>query len=620
MGVFSKTYLRFWQNDTEDINKLRRIKLNKSVHEITSVAAGRRRTLVVYEDGSCESLESSLESRIDERPHQELVKTPFKIENVQLTNGVFSFLKIYGQDKYLCYSKVDDVTLKSGDSQKSLKLIRSGQNVKLMGCVVIADKPNVRQPSLITIWSDKRLFKQALTLNDTCPNIGTLHSIVDSINANKELSVTPVSEDCIAIYASTQEDDGSFVILYNMKFKIVQSKVPFKVYLSNFKLWCIRRNILLAMGEQLSVIPYRITIDKLSTMVGSQRNSNVYELVEKEMINEDLHFEENLEFDDNQASVEDKEIKMNFLNEQKRSKAPLSKSKPAVGADEVNDLINEIYHEDLTVDTRFSHEISGAVQVKLLSNLDESFPFLSENLELFCHQLESYGNSEIEITSRVIPFLIKTNRIEDIGLLLEMYNHVSENVLTKTIKYLLSCPYQEEESLEAESKDNFETKSPNVNISSSTTRGKHRDVLVTVLGCSFDSHTMLKSLRKEITLSEMIQLMDQLYKMLSASSLYDPLDDLRGNLVESYEFDMDAKLFEWFKLLLDSHYQQILLSHYSKLHKKLELWLQLVDDQIKILTDMNNFRSTLAKISNSNTIQLPKKCNQWYSIERLQLY
>lgn len=203
-------------------------------------------------------------------------------------------------------------------------------------------------------------------------------------------------------------------------------------------------------------------------------------------------------------------------------------------------------------------------------------------------------------------------------------------MLTKVLKYLLSCDSSSEvkfassesvdnDEMELETIQSTKEKVRNVNLFLSTNQDERRDVLVSVLSCSFDASTISKFLRREITLGEMIKLADEIYKMLTTSFLDEPFD-VRGNLVEGDDFDMDAKLFEWFQLLLDSHYQQILLSHDGELHRKLELWMKLVDDHIRILTEMSSMRPLLIKLSNNKPIQLSKKCNQWYSIESLQLY
>lgn len=627
MGVFSKIYLRMWDGDVEDICKVKRIKMHKAVHEILSVSSNKKTiALVVYEDGTTESLDTALESRKEEKNSHDK-KLGYSIENAELTNGIFSFVKKSGHEKFFCYTSVDKTSLKSDGNVKSIKLDRSGQKVRLMGLTVLPGKTSDCDPHLITLWSDKRLFKQLLNFSNESPSIGALHAIVDSINADSKLAVAPISADCIAIYASKDGDDGSFVLLYNLKYKIIQSKVPFKVYLSNFKMWTVRKNIFLAMGEQLSVIPYRITTDHLSSMVGSQCDSALNVAVEKEMVNEDVHFEENLEMDENQEAIVGMEF--HFQNDDWRRPKNKSKGKTVVSANEVSDQLEQLCRKELVVDlTRLDHQAPGLVQGKLLTNVDEAFPVLSENFELLCMEYEKFGCSEIEITNKLIPILIKLNQVSDLGLLFKRYNHVSEQMLVKVIKFLLSFSSGDtskakvtttvsEATLSKQQLSN-EKKVKNANVFLNKVRDNSRDVLPVVICCSFDSKTMVKFLRN-ISLDEAIQLMDHLYETLVTSSI-DETTETRGNLVDGTDFDLDTQLFEWMKLLLDSHYQRILLSRDSNLHKKLALWLKLVDDHIKILADMSEMRHVLAKLSTKKAIFTSKKCNQWYTIEKLELY
>jgi len=307
----------------------------------------------------------------------------------------------------------------------------------------------------------------------------------------------------------------------------------------------------------------------------------------------------------------------------------LTSPKPIVSAEEATDQLHELYRKELVIDIlRQKNQAPDTVQVKLLSNVDEPCPLLSEDFELFCTELEKIGCSETEVTDKIMPVLVKANRIEDMGVLLKRYNHVSERMLVKVIKYLLSCSCagsaSEENNLEVvrEAEDKkiclSRKKFPSNNIFLGKSQSC-RDVLLIALNCSFDSQSIVKFLRKEITLDELVLLMDELYKILSTNFLDDPLE-MRGNLVEGNEFDYDAKLFTWMMILLDSHYQQILLSHDSKLHDKLNLWLSLVDKHIAILSEMNDIRQFLVKLSTKKQIYWTKKCHKWYSVEKLSLY
>lgn len=128
--------------------------------------------MVVYEDGTTESLDSALESRAEGK--KESSKDEIKaIENPQLTNEIFSFVRKSGNERHFCYTTIDPESLKShSNAVKTFKLDRYGQDVKLMGNTVIRGKSVNSDPSLITIWSDKRLFKATLSPSDNFPTIG----------------------------------------------------------------------------------------------------------------------------------------------------------------------------------------------------------------------------------------------------------------------------------------------------------------------------------------------------------------------------------------------------------------------------------------------------------------
>ena len=619
VGVTSKHFIRFWDLETKEINSIKRIKVTKDIHDLVGIRTGQKKhTMVIYEDGTCESLESALELRPKDKTN---TKNVFRMSSAQMTNNVLSYVKEIDQEKILCYTTIDETTLKPR-VVKQFKISRYGQDVRLMSFTVIQNKQANADPFFLSLWSDGRLFKQQLSSDDENSTIGNLLTVLDFIDSSKRLSLVPLSDEMIAIYAGRTDEDGSMVVLYNIKFKVVQSKVPFKIYIDHVKLWAQRKHIYLAMGEQVSVIPYRILAGQLSCMIGSQKD-DTFATVEREMLNEDCYCESQLEFDDDQTEVKGLQLKMDDF--QKRQ-LPLSKAKSSVCAEEVKILLNEICQEDLGIElTRTDILMPGEIIVKLTSNIDESSPFLPEHFELLSGELEKYGCSEVEVTNRVVPILIKANLTEAIGLLLKKYNHISEKVLVDVIIYLLSCDVEDvkkNSDAQEEPKKLFfykEKKVQNSNLLLSTRQILNRDVLSIAMCCSFDAKEIVRFLRSNIPLTSAVQLMDHLFNVLSLNSLDDSYD-MRGNLTEGSDFDMDSKLFEWLQLLLDSHYQQILLSHDRELLAKLEQWIQLVNDHIRILSEMSSLRHTLAKLASNKKINLAKKCNTWYTIEKINLY
>lgn len=468
--------------------------------------------------------------------------------------------------------------------------------------------------------------------------VGNLHSMIDVINPKYPIAICSINKDCIAIYAGKHSEDGSFVLLYNIKFKIVQSKVPFKVYLSNFKMWSVENNIFLALADQLSVIPFRISADQLSCMVGSQCNTGVWTLVEKEMLNEDLHFEEALKFDDNQSnenedSIFDFKIKDdNAANSHKKKRNKQKAPKASVNSQDFNQLLNSLYKTDMVVEViRLDSHMPDSTQLKLVSNVDANALIMSENFELLSLELEKYGASEIEITNKMIPLLLKTNRTEDIGLLLKKYNHISERMLVKTLKFLINCKSDsmmvddtnDDNATQSEVSDKIvlsKSKSfPNANVFLTPEVSNKKDVLSILLSCSHDSKNIVKYLRQEISLNEMLLILDYLYNILIKSSL-DDVEETHVNLIEGVNFELETQQFEWFKLLLDSHYQQILLSKDEQLLNKLNNWMDLVVEYMRIVGEMGEMRQLLLNISKGTIFQSNKQCNKWYKIEKLSLY
>lgn len=583
--------------------------------------------MVIYEDGSCELLKSALESR-KEHQKKDHKKIDFTIEDPRITSsGIFSYIRKVKHEKTFCFTYVDSDNMRPVGEVQSFAIIRQGlENLRLIGSTIITSN---NESSFISIWSDKRVFSYPLDINQSQSSVGVNHSTIDLISGKHNLALTTISDKCIAIYACNEEEENSSFLIYNLKYKVIQSRIEFKVFIPLVKLWTAYNHVFVSLGQYLKAVSYKLAEDKLSSMIGAQSDI-ADKIVDSEMINEDFIYEEALEFDENQDPVEGMEFVPNnrFWKQPKRK--GLSGAKKISSSDEVKSQLEELYRGDMVVDVVKSEEQpSDTVYAKLLSNVDEESISMSEGVEFYCMDLERHGYSEIEITNKVIPVLIKANRSEDIGLIIKRYNNISERMLVLIIKYILKCPDDAEEEMEVEhsndpaalKKDDLslDKKFANKNAFLSTKQSEKRDVLSIALCCAFDSTTTLPFIRQYISFPEMVQLMDHLYKILTMSVLNDPYE-MRGNLVEGDDFDIDSKLFEWFRLLLDSHCQQILLSRDEALGEKLDQWLQLIDTHIGILTEMKGLRPLLSKLSRNKSLQLSKKCNQWYTIEKLKLY
>lgn len=117
---------------------------------------GKPNTLVVYENGTCESLELALEERAsNEKQQYESVKQNYTIDKVHIVEGNFKTLtyvkKFKSSVSKFCFATLDNITLKPLYVEKSIKLERLKQNVSLLGFTVVEARKGERYPSLLSI-------------------------------------------------------------------------------------------------------------------------------------------------------------------------------------------------------------------------------------------------------------------------------------------------------------------------------------------------------------------------------------------------------------------------------------------------------------------------------------
>ncbi len=637
MGVFSKIYLRLWNRDEKDIGKVKKIKVNRRIREI--IHSPDKTAVVVYEDGYCEALESALGSRKQQKGKCLENSRDFFIDNPLITStGILTFIKRVKEEKYFCYTAVD-ITISSYKPTgvlRSFLIVRpSVQNVKFIGSTVVTSNGD---SFFISIWSDKRIFSRSLktdvseSKDDSRSDF--FHSTLE-VCGEKDVTLHSISESCIAMYiASNQDECASYFVIYNLRYKIIQSKIPFKVFIPYTRFWIIDKYIFLALGQYLKAIPFLLGEDKISSLVAAQADCSKCS-VDNEMMNEDMLYEEALQFDVNQDIVMGMEFIPNNKFWKKRTKN-LSGAKGIVGYEEVRDQLENIYREDMMVETvKFNEQPNDTIFSKMFTNVDEAPFMLAENAEYYCRNMEQQGCGELEISDKIIPILIKANRTEDIGLILKRYNHISEKMLVRVIKYILQCPRDDDvfgrDISTADSVRNMElllTKDADLlrgsriikkNMFLCTKQDQNRDVLSIALCSAFHESSILPFIKNEVSLKEIIKLLDHLHTILTTSTLEYEYET-RGNLIEGDDFDFDTKMFEWFSLLLDSHYHQILWNRTKDMEQRLAKWLLLIDYHIDMCDEMKNLRPIISKLANNETPQASKSCGHWYTVEKTKLF
>lgn len=436
-----------------------------------------------------------------------------------------------------------------------------------------------------------------------------------------------ISKDYVAIYANNLNQDGATLLLYNVQFKVVQAKQLFKVYFNNSRFWLSENHILLAFGQTLAVVPFKISKEQLSDMVGTQRSIELRSYVDNESINEDCDFNEGFAFVGNLESVVDEE------SEEEDSK-PEKVYKIFESVETFEESLRKAYKSNLQVDVLRDESLpDDTIQMRLMANVDNSLGPLvfSEKFEIFVSELEKHGFCEMEITDKVLPLMIEANASLDIGKCLKRYSTVSERALVSVLQHALACNDQPpsgtkitdleplldryEESAIPASNPSEEIKNLDILECHDVEDCSRNDLLNIVLSCSFNRRTILPLVRKEIDLNAVLRLLDHLLHLLT-----DPVSSLMDSPTNSDNFNSDDKVVEWATLLIDSHYQQIILSRDGKVRERMVNWMNVVKQHSDSLQELKSLAPAVLRLVEKKTGEGEKHVNKWYSVETVQLY
>ncbi|XP_055531143.1 nucleolar protein 11 [Wyeomyia smithii] len=640
VGVFNNRYIRCWAQNQIDINKVKRVKFFRHILQLLMVENGQ--VLVLYDDGSCESLQSAIDTRNEDRKNPDSVVKQSNIDPARETILEVCTVILASGDVILAYfvketasgiievhfTQLTKENLKPAKGFRKIKLVRLEKNVQLVGqCIVDADGG----PSLITIWSDRRIFSEALRLEDDftdsqSQNIGNFISILNMINTTQPLSLIGISKDYIALYASNLNQEGATLLLYNVQFKVVQAKQFFKVYFSNSRFWLSENHILLAFGQTLSVVPFRISKEQLSDMVGTQKNLDMQNYVDNESINEDCDYEDYSFAGTLETIIEDiKEKKDKSADQHFKIFESVDKFEQSLQTACKSGLQLDIVRDDsLPVDT---------AQIRLMSNTDSSIgPLIfSEHFEAFANEMEMHGFCELEISDKILPIMIEANASLDIGKCLKRYSNVSERALVAALNYALACKdhlvsktsiadidtllSKYPEIVMPQSKNSEQLPNMNVIRCNDIPDQSCQDLLNIVLSCSFNRNTILPLLRQQIDFNSMLLLLDYLTYLLT-----DPIAHLTETPTAGTDFDSDEKVVQWCTLLIDAHYQQIVMSRDVTVKAKIDHLVDVVKRHSESLIALKSVAATVRQLIETRGTKSEKRYNRWYNVETVQLY
>lgn len=589
--------------------------LPKSLNDIISF--DNKHTILVYDDGTCESLENRTENRQSKGPAivdtkmQQIVNIAcfYTLDNrVMLT--YFLRHKKTGAMEFVHFLLNDD-DLTPSESAEAVCKVPIERNATLSAFTVVRGETF---PSVLTICkdpafsiyfrfvslhsnmvsfvagSDKRIFMLPLRYSESTPMKAEFEFVemFSCLRVDKPLTVISVSTNCIAIYGGNTKQHGASLILYNTRHHIVQMAQNFKVHLDTCRLWVIDNYILMAVGQRLSCARFLISQEKLSDIIGSKRSTESNKLVVKDRINEESELEDNSSFNkDVLGSIE------NFVQKTPTPKSLKKKVHPRSEYRQPTEIFENfeanlatLYNFDM--DVAIVQDNAPTDSIKVRSSVHpKDRPFSYIEIQSLVAELENCGVSETEISEHVIPLLINAKLSSELAVCLRKYTNVSERMLAQSLKYFIGMG-------ECDDKLTY---------------------IKQIFTCSFGDELIREALRTNLNLDNAIYLLDLIHQQLGDE--YALLDE---SPQYGHNFDGDVALVKWFMVILDAHYQQFLLARDSSIIEKIVEWKALIESFVEAIRDMKSISGQLRSFVRGKWKGDDNKNSKWYTVEGVQLY
>ncbi|KZC05704.1 PREDICTED: nucleolar protein 11 [Dufourea novaeangliae] len=204
-----------------------------------------------------------------------------------------------------------------------------------------------------------------------------------------------------------------------------------------------------------------------------------------------------------------------------------------------------------------------------------------------------------------IPQLIESKDIGTIVWCLNTYKDLPEKLLIDLLIFSLRSP----------DSTFLPTQNGKINDLPRTNNYYSRNAFLDkIFSLTYSDVSLATYLKSGLNFDEILRLLQYLIQKLDDREQDSPYDDLAQEPAEK-------QLYEWSSLLLESHYQQYVLSRDPEVSMLLNKLNYVLDDHLRLLKDMENLRPLLNRTINGKSLKLlQKNRNKFYAIEDIKLY
>ncbi|XP_012259127.2 nucleolar protein 11 [Athalia rosae] len=214
------------------------------------------------------------------------------------------------------------------------------------------------------------------------------------------------------------------------------------------------------------------------------------------------------------------------------------------------------------------------------------------------------GLPESAIVEILIPPLVKSKDIKNIIWFLNNFGDIPEQLLVQLLSFCLTT-----------SDDTFDSIQNGFTDSPQIVQPTGRVILLnSILSVSYSDVCLLTHLKASLGFNEILILLNYLRHTLDASQ--EPATHHPGTSEPTEE-----QLLDWASLLLDSHYQQYLLSQDPKICTLLEQLTAVLDLHFQFINDLETLRPMIERLRDGKSlVPTLHSSMKYYSIEEVKLY
>lgn len=511
VAVFNNSIIRVWDSAEVDLNKVKKLKFDQSIHSIVSRSGQQSEPVVVFKNGAAVSLSMALSDR------KKIWQGPLSPE---LSIKDCFFLKLEGSDCIAVIAPNDKnqtvlhIVEVDNINSSPMRLLMERPGKKLLGQTTMQTDGSV---SLLTLWSDGQLFTLLLSKTPSQrDSVGFLLYSVKAVSTKNVVAMTQISNNHLAIYGADPSEEGAMLAILNTQFMLVQAHQHYKLFSGSSNLWTIETNLLLVVGHSLAVVPFLLDTERLCALIGSHKPIQSLHVKGHEV-------EQILEMDT--VSWDDEES------------------------------VKELQHKSRT------H--SEVFDINKYKNSPEDVA-----------KLVAQGYSQAMVCEKLIPHLLEECNIPMLLWLLRNLPDFPESALVRVLAFCLDNPMNSSNNSKVDFENGIDVDteidgedsrdSQNTLVELSVTQ---RNLLDVIIRTPFSEATLIPYLRSFLNLPHCLAL----------------LQYVAQSLPQTRNMAHVEALMRWAAVLLDSHYQQLLLSKDECVSSTVLALKELVESQVPIL-------------------------------------